>query len=123
MGDTIMPPLGTNITSPHPPVVPLHMTAVKATGCFRSKSVSGEAHRRRLLAKEIKLQNTNGLDILKRQEKQGWGAKVVDRLARDLQRGFPEIKGVSSSNLKYMRRFAEECPDCQIGQQPVDQLP
>lgn len=64
-----------------------------------------------------------GRDILERQEKQGWGAKVVDRLAQDLQREFPEIKGFSSSNLKYMRRFAEECPDRQIGQQPVDQLP
>lgn len=64
-----------------------------------------------------------GRDILERQEKQGWGAKVIDRLAQDLQREFPEIKGFSSSNLKYMRRFAEECPERQIGQQPVDQLP
>lgn len=64
-----------------------------------------------------------GRDILGRQERQGWGAKVVERLAQDLQREFPEMKGFSSSNLKYMRRFAEECPDRQFGQQPVDQLP
>lgn len=64
-----------------------------------------------------------GRDILERQGRQGWGAKVVDRLAADLRREFPEIKGFSVSNLKYMRRFAEECPNYQIGQQPVDQLP
>lgn len=64
-----------------------------------------------------------GRDILERQVRQGWGAKVIDRLAADLRREFPEIKGFSVSNLKYMRRFAEECPNYQIGQQPVDQLP
>jgi predicted nuclease of restriction endonuclease-like (RecB) superfamily len=33
------------------------------------------------------------------------------------------MKGFSPSNLKYMRYFAEQCPSCQIGQQPADQLP
>ncbi len=33
------------------------------------------------------------------------------------------MKGLSTSNLKYMRFFAAECPDRQIGQQPADQLP
>jgi len=64
-----------------------------------------------------------GRDILERQNRQGWGAKVIERLASDLRREFPEIKGFSTSNLKYMRRFAEECPTFQIGQQAVDQLP
>jgi predicted nuclease of restriction endonuclease-like (RecB) superfamily len=64
-----------------------------------------------------------GKDILERQDRQGWGAKVIARLADDLRREFPEMKGFSPSNLKYMRRFAEECPNCQIGQQPADQLP
>jgi len=64
-----------------------------------------------------------GQDILERQSRQGWGAKVVDRLAADLHREFPEIKGFSVSNLKYMRRFAEECPDGKFGQQAADQLP
>jgi predicted nuclease of restriction endonuclease-like (RecB) superfamily len=64
-----------------------------------------------------------GRDILERQHLQGWGSKVVDRLAGDLCREFPEIKGFSATNLKYMRRFAEECPNYKIGQQPVDQLP
>lgn len=37
--------------------------------------------------------------------------------------GFPDMKGFSSSNLKYMRFFAQMCSDLQIGQQPADQLP
>lgn len=64
-----------------------------------------------------------GRDILERQSQNGWGTKVIDRLAADLRHEFPEVRGFSASNLKYMRRFAEECPSFQIGQQPVDQLP
>lgn len=48
-----------------------------------------------------------GRDILERQSQQGWGAKVVDRLALDLRKEFPDIKGFSRSNLLYMRSFAE----------------
>ena len=64
-----------------------------------------------------------GCEIQQRQTSQGWGAKIIDRLADDLRRAFPEMKGFSPTNLKYMRRFAEECPSCLIGQQPADQLP
>lgn len=64
-----------------------------------------------------------GHSILKRQEQEGWGARVIDRLSHDLCKAFPDMKGFSPSNLKYMRRFAEECPECTIGQQPADQLP
>ena len=44
-----------------------------------------------------------GREILFRQETQGWGARVIDRLARDLKDAFPDMRGWSSSNLKYMR--------------------
>lgn len=64
-----------------------------------------------------------GRDILARQEEQGWGAKVVDRLAADLCREFPEMKGFSSRNLKYMRLFAETWTDGQFVQQVVAQIP
>lgn len=64
-----------------------------------------------------------GRTILLRQEAEGWGTKVVDRLAGDLKEAFPTMKGFSSRNLKYMRTFAERCPDLQIGQQPAAQLP
>lgn len=64
-----------------------------------------------------------GRDILSRQAEQGWGAKVIDRLAQDLRAAFPEMKGFSRSNLMSMRAFAEAWPDQQIVQQLVGQLP
>lgn len=72
---------------------------------------------------QIRLYWQIGRDILDRQRKQGWGSKVIDRLASDLKDSFPDIKGFSSRNLKYMRAFAESCPDGLIGQQPAAQLP
>jgi predicted nuclease of restriction endonuclease-like (RecB) superfamily len=64
-----------------------------------------------------------GREILQRQEREGWGAKVIDRLALDLRREFPEMKGFSPRNLKYMRAFAEAWPEEQIVQQLVAQIP
>jgi predicted nuclease of restriction endonuclease-like (RecB) superfamily len=52
-----------------------------------------------------------GRMILTRQSREGWGAKVVDRLAADLRRAFPEHRGFSPRNLKYMRAFAEAWPE------------
>src|SRR5712691_12474925 len=63
-----------------------------------------------------------GRDILIRQQQQGWGAKVVDRLAVDLHRAFPEMKGFSSRNLKYMRAFAEAWPDRAFVQEVLAQI-
>jgi predicted nuclease of restriction endonuclease-like (RecB) superfamily len=48
-----------------------------------------------------------GQQILVQQQEQGWGAKVIDRLAQDLTQEFPQMKGFSTRNLKYMRAFAE----------------
>jgi len=64
-----------------------------------------------------------GHGILEKQQQHGWGAKVIETLARDLRSAFPTMKGFSPTNLKYMRRFAEACPTKAIGQQPADQLP
>ncbi|MBE7385855.1 MAG: DUF1016 family protein [Leptolyngbya sp. SIO1E4] len=63
-----------------------------------------------------------GKEILIRQQEQGWGSKVIDRLAQDLKQEFPDMKGFSRSNLKYMRAFAEAWPDG-IGQRPLANLP
>lgn len=63
-----------------------------------------------------------GQDILNRQQQQGWGAKVIDRLANDLQKAFPEMKGFSSRNLKYMRSFAETYPDFEFVQEVLAQI-
>lgn len=64
-----------------------------------------------------------GQDILQRQAEQGWGAKVIERLAHDLRNAFPDMKGFSRSNLMYMRAFAEAWPNTEIVQQAVGQLP
>lgn len=64
-----------------------------------------------------------GRDILERQAQQGWGAKVIERLAHDLRTAFPDMKGFSRANLMYMRAFAEAWPDGEIVQQAVGQLP
>lgn len=64
-----------------------------------------------------------GRDILARQAEQGWGAKVIERLAEDLRLAFPEMKGFSPRNLKYMRAFAQAWPDEAIVQEALAQLP
>lgn len=64
-----------------------------------------------------------GRDILARQGREGWGAKVIERLAQDLRNAFPEMKGFSPRNLKYMRAFAEAWPDTEFVQQAAAQLP
>lgn len=64
-----------------------------------------------------------GTEILKRQEAEGWGSKVINQLSKDLKQEFPDIKGFSSRNLKYMRAFAESWPDESIVQEALAQIP
>ena len=64
-----------------------------------------------------------GQDILQRQEREGWGAKVIERLAHDLRAAFPRMKGFSRANLMYMRAFAQAWPQEAIVHQAVGQLP
>ena len=64
-----------------------------------------------------------GRDLLDRQNREGWGAKVIERLAQDLRSAFPDMKGFSRANLMYMRAFAEAWTDAAIVQQAVGQLP
>jgi predicted nuclease of restriction endonuclease-like (RecB) superfamily len=64
-----------------------------------------------------------GCDILARQDAQGWGAKVIDRLSHDLSAAFPEMKGFSRRNLLYMRSFAEQWSEIEFVQQAVAQIP
>ena len=60
--------------------------------------------------------------IAARQEKEGWGAGVIPRLAVDLKNELPEQKGFSERNLKYMIRFAREYDSSAIVQRSVAQL-
>lgn len=63
-----------------------------------------------------------GREILVRQQREGWGAKVIDSLARDLHQSFPEMKGLSPRNLRYMRAFAEAWPEEPIVQAALAQI-
>ena len=68
-------------------------------------------------------------NYIEQQESQGWGTKVVDRLANDLRKAFPDMRGFSFRNLKYMRAFAEaypvfvQDPLAQIQGEPIVQAP
>lgn len=64
-----------------------------------------------------------GWEILSQQQQQGWGAKVINQLAKDLKKAFPEMKGFSRTNLLYMRAFAQAYPDEQFIQQVAGQIP
>ncbi len=64
-----------------------------------------------------------GREILTRQEEDGWGAKVIQKLADDLRRAFPDMKGLSFRNFHYMRQLASAWPDGSIVQQLVAQIP
>lgn len=61
--------------------------------------------------------------ILERQEAEGWGAKVIDRLSTDLREAYPDMSGLSPRNLLFMRSFAAAYPEPQIVKQLVSQLP
>ena len=60
--------------------------------------------------------------ILAEQKEQGWGAKIIDKLAADLKSEFPDLTGLSTRNLKYMRAFAESYPNFGIVQQGAAQM-
>ncbi len=64
-----------------------------------------------------------GKAVLDKQEKEGWGTKVIDRISQDLRDEFPDMSGFSPRNIKYMRKFAECWPDYEIVQRTVAQIP
>ena len=64
-----------------------------------------------------------GKAILEKQEVEGWGAKVIDRMSKDLCNEFPDMKGFSARNIKYMRKFALSWDNYEFVQQVVAQIP
>lgn len=74
----------------------------------------------------IELYWSIGKIIAQRQEESGWGTKIIERLAGDLKKIFPEMKGFSRANVFYMRAFYKAYADGKLGaaivQQPVGQL-
>ena len=104
--------------------LPVHDDYVSWLASLKSQIQGGRARAALAVNRElVRLYHRLGTEILDRQRRQGWGAKVIDRLSADLRDEFPDMKGLSGSNLKYMRYFAEVCPELRIGQQAADQLP
>jgi len=64
-----------------------------------------------------------GKSIIEKQEKLGWGQKIVQKLSRDLRKEFPKNSGFSERNLKYMRKFYLEYKGKPKVQQLVAQIP
>ena len=71
----------------------------------------------------LRLYWTIGRAILEQQDQEGWGAKVIGRLAKDLRDAYPGLTGLSRSNLEYMRRYAAAYRSAPIPQQPAGALP
>ncbi|MBK0371236.1 DUF1016 N-terminal domain-containing protein [Flavobacterium agrisoli] len=63
-----------------------------------------------------------GNSILQTQRQNGWESKIMDFLSADLNRNFPDSKGFSVRNLKYMRAFSEAYPNFPIVQVPFAQI-
>jgi predicted nuclease of restriction endonuclease-like (RecB) superfamily len=63
-----------------------------------------------------------GKEILTRQQVDGWGTKVIDRLAKDLRAEFPDMRGLSPRNLGYMKAFADAWPNESILQVALAKL-
>lgn len=64
-----------------------------------------------------------GKAILEKQQQEGWGTKVIDRMSKDLKEAFPDMSGFSARNIKYMRKFAECWTDFEFVQRVVAQIP
>lgn len=71
----------------------------------------------------LKLYWEIGCTLSEKMQAEGWGAKTIEKISRDLRDSLPEIGGFSPRNLRYMRRFYETYPDAQILQQLVAKLP
>jgi predicted nuclease of restriction endonuclease-like (RecB) superfamily len=72
-----------------------------------------QARQRAMLAVNTELLITYweiGNTVLQQQRKEGWGTNIINRLISDLKTEFPDMRGLSPRNLKYMRKFAEAYP-------------
>lgn len=78
----------------------------------RSQVRAAQAASRELLQLHFSI----GRDIVLRQERDGWGSSVIERLARDLHAEFPGVAGLSARNLWRMRAFF-------LAYRPNNQLP
>lgn len=83
--------------------------AGRAARCVLDAALLARAHHRHQLCEDVEAARETGVGValhphLARvadaQAEQGWGTKVIDRLAKDLRAAFPDMKGFSPRNLK-----------------------
>lgn len=63
-----------------------------------------------------------GKSILQKQEQEGWGKQVIEQLSKDLISRYPDDRGYSVRNLRYMKSFASAYPDFPILQVALAEL-
>ena len=112
-------------------IFPVPPPRTELNGEYRAfiEQIKGEIETQRLAV--VLSANTNliclywtiGHAILEKQNADGWGARVIDRMAADLKEAFPDMTGFSSRNIKYMRKFAESWPDFETMRRFAAQLP
>ena len=91
---------------------------------LKTKILTSQLKALRVVNKElVMLYWEIGNTILQNQSQKGWGAKIIDTLSKDLRESFPDMKGFSVRNLKYMRQFAYNYPNITIVQEVLAQLP
>ena len=56
-------------------------------------------------------------------EHSAWGNKFIENLSQDIKLDFPNARGYSVRNLKYMMRFFKEYPDLEFVQSVIAQIP
>jgi predicted nuclease of restriction endonuclease-like (RecB) superfamily len=62
-----------------------------------------------------------GKQLEEKIEKEGWGAKIIDKISADLQKSFPQIRGFSVRNLLYMKQLSAMWPDMLVFKREITQ--
>ncbi len=88
--------------------------------------IQGARARAVLAANEelVRLYHQIGTEILERQKRQGWGARVIDRLASDLREAFPEMKGLVATAMLPLGYPAETAHPSRLhtDRMPLDEM-
>jgi predicted nuclease of restriction endonuclease-like (RecB) superfamily len=64
-----------------------------------------------------------GNELIAKQKQFKWGSQVLKQFSHDMQQAFPEMQGLSVSNLERMKKFALEYPTLPNSAQAVRELP
>ena len=92
-------------------ILPLKATKPSSVNLSNESSPRSCAPDWRLIVSWFSCIGASDWDILQRQKREGWGAKVIDRIAFDLSLVFPTQPVSLPETSKYMRSFAEAWPD------------